>query len=92
MIHAAEKAARRRRSETRQCLIYFVNTATIRDDHHSQRHTLPTGKVDRMIRFGGLRYATRQYFIFVVRMEIIYSHILSEEYTVTLGPNLVDQI
>ena len=84
MIHAAEKAARRRRSETRHCIMLFVNTATIGDDNLNHRHALPTGKVDRMIRFGGLKYVTHQFFVFVVRMEVIYSHILSEEYIVTL--------
>ena len=92
MIHAAKKAAPRRSINTRHCLVFFVNSATINDSDSNGMRGLPTGKVDRLIRFGGLKYATYQYFQFVARMEIIYCNMLSEEYIVTLGPNIVDRI
>ena len=48
--------------------------------------------MDRHIRLGGLRYSTQSYFSFISRIETIYCNILSEEYIVALGPNIVDTI
>ena len=56
------------------------------------KNNLPTGKVDRLIRFGGLRYSTFAYFSLIARIETVYCNILSEEYIVALGPNIVHQI
>ena len=67
-IHAANNVAPRRSEGTRHCLVYFVNTVCIRDSDSEQRCDLPTGKVDRLIRFGGLRYSTYPYFSLIARI------------------------
>ena len=91
MIHAAKKAAPRRRESIRHCLVFFANSATISDlNMENDKRLFPTGKVDRMIYFGGLKYALFQFYQFVARLEIIYCNILSKEYIITMGPNIID--
>ena len=70
----------------------FVNSVSISDTDLELKDALPTGKVDKHIRFGGLWYSTYAYFSFIARIETIYCNILSEEYIVALGPNIVDRI
>ena len=91
-IHAAKKIAPRRNKNTRHALVFFANSVAIVDIDGVQRSELPTGKVDRLICFGSLCYATRAYFVFIARIETIYSNILSEEYIVALGTNIVEDI
>ena len=91
-IHAVKKIAPRRKKDTRHALVYLANSVTVDDLDGNQKSQLPTGKVDRLISFGGLCYATYAYFVFMARMETIYSNILSEEYIVALGTNIVEHI
>jgi len=91
-IHAAHKVAPRRNRDTCHSLIYFANSVAIINPTSEEKGGLSTGKVDRLIRFGGLRYATLQYFTFITRLETVFCNILSEEYIVALGPDLVDRI
>ena len=91
-IHAASKIAKRRNTNTRQVLTYFVNTVCIDGSCADQKRNLPTGKVDRHICYGGLRYLTYPYFVFIPKMEKVYSNILTEEYIVALGSSIVDKI
>ena len=74
------------------CLVYFVSSVSIVDPTAENKCGLPTGKVDRLICYGGLKYANFQFFQFVVRLEMVYSNIFSEEYIVAIGPNIVDRI
>ena len=91
-IHAAHKVAPRRNKETHHSIIYFVNSVAIINPSSEEKGGLPTGKVDRLICFDGLRYATLQYFTVIARLETLFCNILSEEYIVALGPDLVDCI
>ena len=74
-----KKIAPRRNKDTRHALVYFANSVAIVDIDGGQKSKLPTGKVDRLICFGGLCYATYAYFVFIARIETIYCNILSEE-------------
>ena len=87
IIHAANKVASKRIEEVHHCLVYFVNSVSIVDPTAENKCGLPTGKVDRLIRYGGLKYANFQFFQFVARLEMVYSNILSEEYIVAIGLN-----
>ena len=91
-IHAAHKVAPRRCKDTCHSLVYFANTVVIENIDSDERSSLPTGKVDRFIHFGALRYASYSYFVFISRIETVFCNILSEEYIVALGPNIVDRI
>ena len=91
-IHDASKISKRRNTNTRQVLTYFVNTVCIDGSCADQKRNLPTGKVDRHICYGGLRYSTYPYFIFILNMEKVHSNILTEEYIVALGSSIVDKI
>ena len=73
-------------------MTYFANTVCINDSCVAQRCNFPTGKVDRHIRFGGLRYSTYSYFAFISRIEKVYANILSEEYIIVFGSNIVDKM
>ena len=53
MIDAAKKAAPRQQNNICHCLIYFANTATISENESHATKFLLTGKVDRVIQFGG---------------------------------------
>ena len=62
------------------------------DSDLNQRCKLPTGKLDRNIRMDGLQYLSLSYFTFICRIKTIHCDILSEEYIVAHGHNIVNSI
>ena len=80
------------KGEKKFVIVFFVSSISIVDPTSEYKCGLPTGKVNRLIRYGGLRYANFELFQFVARLKKVYSNFLSEEYIVTIGPNIADRI
>ena len=91
-IHALSKASRRRLAKVSFALSQLVDHDTLDVDNINDQGVLPTNKVDRISHFGGLRYSSKEYFLFIQKFERVFRHMLSEKNLMIFGSFLIDKI
>lgn len=53
---------------------------------------MPIQKVERVERFGGLKYVSHEYFMFTLRMEYVFMHMFTPEKLVMMGSDLITNV
>ena len=86
-----KKVSFRRKKTTAEAMSYFVSFCSL-TQKRAHDVGLPTGKVDRVMAFGGLTFCTNDYFVLICCVENIFRNILSEEALVIHGSFLLDKI
>ena len=90
-ISACRKVAEQRREEVATALRYLANSCTITSSVAKPKN-LPTGKIDRIMAFGALSYASQEYFEFILRIEEVYVRLLTNENLIVHGSFLIHKI
>lgn len=97
MLKAAEKEGLRHgdKSEVRRALLRLSESVYSTKDGAELaniRSMLPTGKVDRIISFGGLKYPTEEFYLAVWRTEGVYSKVLSDDVLILEGGSVIERV
>ena len=90
-LDAMMKIVIRRKKKLGTPLTYLVCLCSV-ESTFAQSGNLPTGKVDSIVAFGALKYASKDYFTFITCMECVFSNLLSIEQLIIHGPFLMNEI
>ena len=89
--HTLQKASVRRRDVLRSLLISLYNTIDVGKDR-ADKECMPIQKFERVELFGGLKYVSRAYFIFILRMEYVFMNMFTAEKLVMMGSDLISNV
>jgi len=89
--HTINKGSIRRRSDLKILMSTVYSNIVIGKAKASQDH-LPIVKVEQVELFGGLKYVSREYFIFILRLEYVFMNLFSTEKLVMIGANLITNV
>ena len=92
LLRAALKASKQREKDVKEQLRVLVTNASFTKELAIVDNNLPTAKVDRVEKFGGLNYATGDFFIFVQRLEYVFVKTLTPELLVMNGSSLIELV
>lgn len=93
LVSAAEKVAKKKKGEGElaQALFAFVSSARLSKDEAKQA-SLPTGKTESEERWGGLSYASNDFYLLVVKIDSVYKELLSKKKIAVLGTFILNKI
>ena len=92
LLRAALKAAKRREKEVKEQLRVLVVNGSSTRELAVDNNDLPTMKVEQVEKFGGLSYATNDFFVFVQRLEYVFIHTLTPELLMMNGSCLIEMV
>ena len=67
VLSAMKKTAHHRKKDTSNSMNNFIKSCLISSED-AKKSSMPTGKVDRVMAFGGLSFCSPNFFIFIVRI------------------------
>ena len=90
-LDALNKMSTIRHKKLGTCLQFLTGLCNILPSI-AKTECLPTGKIDLVCAFGALRYASREFFNFIVKLEMVYVQLLLYEQLVVHGSFLFRKI
>ena len=87
-LNALVKVSARKKDDLATALLYFTNFCTSSEIEASSNE-LPSEIVSRKNAFDGLTFVKREYFVFILRLELVFCKILSEEESILLHGSFV---
>lgn len=91
LVDAMGKASHHRKKGVKEALNCIVSNVKL-DRDAEEIQNLPSGEVKRIEMFDGLKYVTKEFYEFVVRLEYIFLILLSPEYLTMVGAELIIQL
>jgi hypothetical protein len=79
LVHCAKKAAKRKKGDIERGLLAFAESAGLAREDAIQDRNLPSGKVEREERHGGLCYASFELYKFVLKIDSVFSALLKQK-------------
>ena len=89
--YTIDKASKRRRSGLKS-IMSTVYSNVIIGKEKAKEDNLPFQKVETVELFGGLKYVSREYFMFILRMECVFMDIFTPEKLVMFGSDLISNV
>lgn len=90
-INAMKKVSFRRKASTKEPMLFLIALVNI-PQTAAQELGLPTGKIDRVMAFGGLYFCSFDFFVLISRIENTFRVLLSEEALLIHGSFLLEKI
>ena len=82
------KISARKKDDLVTALLYFTNFCTSSEIEASSNE-LPSEIVSRKNAFDGLTFVKREYFVFILRLELVFYKILSEEESILVNASFL---
>lgn len=89
--HSIKKASVRRCVGLKELIITVYSNVIVGKDE-AKSMGMPIQKVERVKLFGGLKYVSRSYFLFVLRLEYVFVSILTTEKLAMMGGDLITNV